>query len=63
MNLKRSRLLLVPVLAILLLAGCGIRTEDIDATVDARIASAPSPQVVVVEKLVAPVGQIFTDAE
>jgi S1-C subfamily serine protease len=40
MNLKRSRLLLVPALAILLLAGCGEASPasvDIDATVEARV--------------------------
>jgi len=28
---------------ILLFAGCGISTENIDATVEARIASIPTP--------------------
>ena len=57
---------------IFLLGGCGVSTEGIDATVEARIASIPTPQVViqevevtvVVEKPVetgASVGKTFTD--
>jgi hypothetical protein len=43
MNLKQTRLLLIPALAILLLAGCGedaLPPVDIDATVEARVEQA-----------------------
>ena len=49
--ISRNRVILFSAGLILLLVGCGISTEDIDATVEARIASipTPTPQIVIQE--------------
>ena len=49
--ISRNIVILFSAGLILLLVGCGISTEDIDATVEARIASipTPTPQIVIQE--------------
>ncbi|MCH2313616.1 MAG: hypothetical protein MK411_06345, partial [SAR202 cluster bacterium] len=53
--ISRNRVILFSAGLILLLVGCGISTEDIEATVEARIASipTPTPQIVIQEVEVA----------
>ena len=42
---KFIRLILFSAMLLLLTVGCGISSEDVDATVEARIASMPTPNI------------------
>jgi len=52
--ISRNILILFSAGLLLLLVGCGVSTEDIEATVQARIASipTPTPQIVILEVVV-----------